>query len=60
MRALVVCLGKGMAERMGGLMAVVTVEEKGTWIGEVLSSSSDSCRLSLGLLVGCCWACVWV
>ena len=43
-RVLVVCFGRGMgmAVRMGGLMAVVTVVMKGTWIGEGFSSSSDS------------------
>ena len=43
-RALVLSLGKGMAEGIGGMMAVVTVDEKGTLIGvgEDSSSSSDS------------------
>ena len=55
-QALVWILGRGMAEGIGRIMAVVTVEVRnaGTHMGkEDSSSSSDSSMMSLGLLVGC-------
>ena len=54
-RALVWCLGRGMAKGIGRIMEVVTVEvgKIGTWMREVESSlSSDSWMMSLSLLVG--------
>ena len=49
-----------MVVGIGGIMAVVTMVVKGTLIGEAeVSSSSDSWMMSLGLLVGLWWVCVW-
>ena len=51
-----------MADGMGRITAVVTVEvgRIGSRMGEEdSSSSSDSWMMSLGLLVGFWWVCVW-
>ena len=52
-----------MAVGIGDTTAVVTVvvvEVKGTWMGDVeSSSSSDSWMMSLGLFGGFWWVCVW-